>query len=116
VKTIAIEEHFTTPMYRGKVSANEFRNFYLTSRSEQLGHNIAEQNADLGAQRLANMDAAGIDIQVLSFGSPGPQAFGAADAIPTSCGSYSPACSTPTQISGSSSGTSVRGCPSRCTG
>ena len=38
MKTIAIEEYFTTPLY--KVPANEFRNFYLSSRSEQLGHNI----------------------------------------------------------------------------
>ena len=82
MKTIAIEEHFITPMYREKVSANEFRNFYLTSRSQQIGHDIAEQNLDLGAQRLAYMDAAGVDVQVLSFGSPGPQAFGPDVAIP----------------------------------
>src|SRR2546430_15087738 len=82
VKTIAIEEHFITPMYRQKVGANEFRNFYLTSRSEQSGHDIVEQNSDLGAKRLAHMDAAGIDVQVLSFGSPGPQGFGADVAIP----------------------------------
>src|SRR6188508_2939946 len=82
MKTIAIEEHFITPMYREKVSANEFRNFYLSSRSEQIGHDIVEQNSDLGAQRLAYMDAAGVDVQVLSFGSPGPQAFGADIAIP----------------------------------
>jgi predicted TIM-barrel fold metal-dependent hydrolase len=82
MKTIAIEEHFITPMYREKVAANEFRNFYLTSRSEQLGHDIVEQNSDLGAKRLAHMNAAGVDVQVLSFGSPGPQAFGADVAIP----------------------------------
>jgi 2,3-dihydroxybenzoate decarboxylase len=82
LKTIAIEEHFTTPLYRQHVPANEFRNFYLTSRSEQLGHDIAEQNQDLGEKRLAHMDAAGIDVQVLSFGSPGAQAFEAATAIP----------------------------------
>jgi len=82
MKTIAIEEHFTTPFYKNKVHANEFRNFYLSSRSEQLGHNIVEELADLGEKRLAHMDAAGIDVQVLSFGSPGPQGFGAEIAIP----------------------------------
>src|SRR5256885_8140596 len=69
-------------MYRQKVAANEFRNFYLSSRSEQIGHDIVEQNSDLGAKRLAHMDAAGIDVQVLSFGSPGPQGFAADVALP----------------------------------
>jgi predicted TIM-barrel fold metal-dependent hydrolase len=82
MKTIAIEEHFTTPFYKKTVHASEFRNFYLSSRSEQLGHNIVEELADLGEKRLAHMDAAGIDVQVLSFGSPGPQGFGADVAIP----------------------------------
>ena len=82
MKTIAIEEHFTTPMYRQNVAANEFRKFYLTSRSEQIGHDIVAELADLGARRLAHMDAAGVDVQVLSFSSPGPQAFGAEIAIP----------------------------------
>src|SRR5262249_45624794 len=82
MKTIAIEEHFITPMYREKVAANEFRNFYLTSRSEQLGHDIVAENSDLGESRIAHMAAAGVDVQVLAFGSPGPEAFGADVAIP----------------------------------
>jgi 2,3-dihydroxybenzoate decarboxylase len=82
MRIVAIEEHFITPMYREKVGANEFRNFYLESRSRQIGHDIVEQNMELGAQRIAHMDAAGVDMQVLSFGSPGPQAFGADVAVP----------------------------------
>jgi len=82
LRVIAIEEHFITPLYREKVGANEFRKFYLQSRGEQVGHDIVEQNSDLGTKRLAHMDAAGIDVQVLSFGSPGPQAFAADVAIP----------------------------------
>jgi predicted TIM-barrel fold metal-dependent hydrolase len=83
VKTIALEEHFSTPMQRQKSPPeSEFREFYLSSRSEHVGHSIVDQLADLDEQRLAYMDAAGIDMQVLSFTSPGPQAFEAAEAIP----------------------------------
>lgn len=82
MRVIAIEEHFITPMYRERVAANEFRNFYLSARGSELGHDIIEENMDIGARRLAHMDAAGVDLQVLSFGSPGPQAFGADAAIP----------------------------------
>jgi predicted TIM-barrel fold metal-dependent hydrolase len=82
MRIIAIEEHFITPMYREKVGANEFRNFYLQSRGQQMGHDIVEQNLDLGKKRLAYMDEAGIDLQVLSFGSPGTEAFAADVAIP----------------------------------
>jgi len=82
LRVIAIEEHFITPMYRSRVGANEFRNFYLQSRGAEMGHDIVEQNSDLGEKRLAHMDAAGIDLQVLSFGSPGAEAFAAEVAIP----------------------------------
>jgi len=82
LKIIAIEEHYSTPLQRQQPTATEFRGFYLTSRGEHLGHNIAEQLADLGKERLAFMDVAGVDVQVLSFTSPGAQAFDAAEAIP----------------------------------
>jgi predicted TIM-barrel fold metal-dependent hydrolase len=69
-------------MYRSRIGANEFRNFYLQTRSAAMGHDIMEQNADLGKKRIAHMDAAGVDVQVLSFGSPGTEAFPAEVAIP----------------------------------
>jgi len=82
MRIVAIEEHFITPLYREKVAANEFRNFYLASRGRDMGHDIVAENLDLGAKRIAHMDAAGVDLQVLSFGSPGAQAFAADVAIP----------------------------------
>jgi predicted TIM-barrel fold metal-dependent hydrolase len=82
MRIIAIEEHFLTPMYREKVPANEFRNFYLSSRGQAMGHDIIAQNLDLGESRIRHMDEAGVDMQVLSFGSPGPQAFAADVAVP----------------------------------
>ena len=82
IKTIAIEEHFSTPMQTQKSKKTEFRSFYLSSRSEHIGHSIVDQLADIDEQRLAYMDAVGIDIQVLSFTSPGSQAFEADEAIP----------------------------------
>ncbi len=82
MRVIAIEEHFITPLYREKVGASEFRNFYLKCRGETLGHDIVEQNSDLGAKRIAHMNAAGVDVQVLSFGSPGAEAFAPDVAIP----------------------------------
>ena len=47
MRIIALEEHFITPMYREHVSGNEFRNFYLTSRGRDMGHDIIAENLDL---------------------------------------------------------------------
>ena len=83
MKIIAIEEHFATPMYREKVGAGtEYRRYFLSALGEQLGHDIRAQIMDLNEERLRQMDAQGIDIEVLSFTSPGPQAFEKDVAIP----------------------------------
>jgi predicted TIM-barrel fold metal-dependent hydrolase len=55
VKTIAVEEHFSTPMQTQKSSPDAFRDFYISTRSKYIGHNIVEQLADLDEQRLAYM-------------------------------------------------------------
>ena len=74
-RVIAIEEHFTTPMLRQYAKNSPFRDYWVASRGEQIGHDIVKQLADLGEERLRHMDAAGVDVQVLSFGQPGPQGF-----------------------------------------
>ena len=81
-RVIAIEEHFTTPMLRQYAKNSPFRDYWVASRGEQIGHDIVKQLADLGEERLRHMDAAGVDVQVLSFGQPGPQGFAAEIAIP----------------------------------
>jgi len=70
MRIIAIEEHFSDPAYREKVGANEAKSFYVTSRSAALGHDIGKELDDLGEARIAQMDACGVDMQVLSFNAP----------------------------------------------
>jgi predicted TIM-barrel fold metal-dependent hydrolase len=81
LRIIAIEEHFSSPGYRQTVASNEARSFYITSRSAQLGHDIAGELDDLGASRLNHMDSAGIDFQVLSFNGPVALGLPASEAI-----------------------------------
>lgn len=62
MKTIAIEEHFSTPASSADISG--------PSSSGTAGQYMAEVGrklTDLGEGRLADMDAAGIDVQVLSL-------------------------------------------------
>ncbi len=54
---------------------NALRQRWYEDRSEHLGHNMEAELKDLGASRIAAMDAAGIDLQVLSLTTPGAQAF-----------------------------------------
>ena len=82
MRIIAIEEHYSTAPYRQKTSNNESRSFYMTSRSEKLGHDIGRELDDLGESRLKHMDANGIDLQVLSFNGPVAPGFPASEAIP----------------------------------
>lgn len=81
MRIIAIEEHFSHPSYRQKISANEARSFYITSRSERIGHDIGKELDDLGESRLKHMDATGVDLQVLSFNAPVTQGFAADEAV-----------------------------------
>jgi len=53
--------------------------FYLGSPSERAKF-IIDRLQNLGAERVADMDASGIDMQVLSLTSPGVQVFDAATA------------------------------------
>jgi 2,3-dihydroxybenzoate decarboxylase len=83
-RRIATEEAFIPPelhkMYRDLIASGgiddpgfvSLMGYYLGSTSERA-RNVSERLQDLGARRLADMEAAGIDMQILSLTSPGVQ-------------------------------------------
>ncbi|MFJ9590900.1 amidohydrolase family protein [Streptomyces acidicola] len=84
MKVIALEEHFTT---RAMLEANADHPLLTMLRSagapEQgaVGGEMMLRLTDLGEHRLAVMDSAGIDVQVLSQATPGPEELPAAKAV-----------------------------------
>jgi 2,3-dihydroxybenzoate decarboxylase len=89
---IATEEAFAPPellaawrelLDSGSVDDPGFRSmwgFYLSSESERARF-LRDRLQDLGERRLADMDATGIDRQVISLTAPGPQIFDAGRAV-----------------------------------
>ena len=77
MRTIALEEHFVSPRFLDGPGQK------LKEQALQFGGRAAqlfEQLSDLGDKRLAEMDAAGLDVQVLSLTSPGTEQLEAAAA------------------------------------
>ena len=78
MRTIAVEEHFVTPAFvqgPGKGFLDRFKN------SGPRGVLISERLFEMGDKRIAEMDAAGIDMQLLSLNSPGVEQAEPAEAI-----------------------------------
>lgn len=88
MKTIDFETHFATqgwidalysnpgyPRFAHDQGSGNRRLFYFPDAGEPYGDVILEQLLDLGAQRLAAMDEAGIDVAVISLTSPGVEQF-----------------------------------------
>ena len=78
MRTITLEEHFATPAFLDG-PARELKENFL--RMGARGAEIIAQLCDVGDKRLAEMDAAGIDMQVLSLNAPGLEQLEAADAL-----------------------------------
>src|SRR3712207_4854125 len=77
LRTIALEEHFATPAFVDGPGRQ------LVDQARAAGYpQLIDQLCDLGAQRIAQMDASGIDTQVLSLTAPGVEQLAAAEAIP----------------------------------
>ena len=78
MRTITLEEHFASPKFFDGPAR------FVKERAEKMGGRYAQvmdRLCDLGAKRLGEMDAAGIDMQVLSLSAPGVEQMDSADAI-----------------------------------
>ena len=73
IRTITLEEHFATPAFLKGPGARV--------NERQQGTQLLDQLCDLGERRIADMDAAGIDVQVLSLTSPGVDQLDATEAV-----------------------------------
>ena len=80
MNVITIEEHWTTAAIARALDAQP-----AEERDESVALNargdIPARLLDIGAGRIAAMDAAGIDMQILSIAPPGTQGLSAADAV-----------------------------------
>jgi uncharacterized protein len=74
MRVIALEEHFWTPEIAEAIGA-------LRNPAAGAGSPLHADLADLGERRLAAMDAAGIDVQVISHTTPGVQHLEGATAV-----------------------------------
>jgi len=79
MRTIALEEHFVTPFFV-EGAGRAFKEGMLKAGGARAVKTF-EQLADLGDKRLAEMDAAGLDMQVLSLNYPGAEQSEADEAI-----------------------------------
>jgi hypothetical protein len=78
MRTITLEEHFVSPGFLagpGKHFTEQLRN------RGPRGVRIYEQLQEIGDKRIAEMDAAGIDMQVLSLNAPGVEQAEAAEQL-----------------------------------
>ena len=88
MRIIALEEHFILPREEQNLPPGAHRG---NDREKLLGFDVIAELLDLGDARLAAMDAAGIDMQVLSHNQPGCQALDAAAAVAGGARSQRPA-------------------------
>jgi hypothetical protein len=75
MRVISLEDHFWTPEIAEAIGA-------LRNPDTDAGGPLAANLADLGERRIAAMDAAGIDLQVISHTTPGVQHLDHETAIP----------------------------------
>ena len=81
MRIIAIEEHVSTPLYDSMQTVTPRRRNSMADRKQRVGHDVNEELLDVSNSRIAAMNEAGIDLQVLSLTMPGCQGLDAATAV-----------------------------------
>ena len=81
MRVVALEEHFVVPELTKRIDPALIRQRgFPQPGTPAAAHLPSRQLADLGADRLASMDAGGISVQVLSLSGPGADLLDAARA------------------------------------
>ncbi len=81
-RIITLEEHFVTPAFlEGPGSSMKSRANSASAPPAARLAQVVDLASDLGVKRIAALDAAGIDVQVLSLNSPGVEQLDAAAAM-----------------------------------
>src|SRR5512141_697013 len=84
MRTITLEEHYATPAFM-EGPGRQLKEQAQAAHAHPLvaaGYaRLIDQLCDLDALRIADMDAAGIDMQVLSLTSPGVEQLDAGEAV-----------------------------------
>ncbi len=84
MRTITLEEHYATPAFMEGPGRQLRQQAQAVRAHPQVAAGITkliEQLTDLDQGRIADMDAAGIDVQVLSLTSPGVEQLEPAEAV-----------------------------------
>jgi predicted TIM-barrel fold metal-dependent hydrolase len=78
MRLITLEEQFASPAFFDGPAR------FVTERAEKIGDRylaVVERLRDVDAKRISEMDAAGIDMQILSLSAPGVEQMEPADAV-----------------------------------
>jgi len=79
---VALEEHFATEQFLEGPGRDHFQRMAAGSQRFPGGvGGLVEQLADVAAGRIAEMDAAGVNVQVLSLTAPGLEQVPGSDAV-----------------------------------
>jgi uncharacterized protein len=84
MRTIALEEHYATPAFMDGPGHQIKQEAAAAHAHPQVAAGLTrliEQLCDIGEGRIADMDAAGLDLQVLSLTAPGVEQLDAVEAV-----------------------------------